>query len=137
MAAGAPYVCELDADDEGPVRQRLPAHPPMDVPDEGTRVQLARVKIARQPSLAPRPQLPHPRGQHGSRDARDAALHLAEAPAPAEELPHDEKRPPLAEKIQGARNRAELTVALHVRTISRLRPPRGADFVPRPRRARP
>src|SRR5262249_56518586 len=59
-------------------------------------------------------QLAEPRGQHGPRDARDAALHLAEAPAPAEELPHDEKRPPLAEKIQRARNRAELTVALHV-----------------------
>ena len=81
-------------------------------------------------------QLAQPGGQHGARDAWDAALHLAETSAPAEQLAHDEERPSLTEQIQGPRDRAELTVRFHGWTIPRRHLPRGADFVPRPASAR-
>jgi len=69
--------------------------------------------------------------EHGARDARDPALDLPEPAASAQQLAHDEERPPLPEQIEGARHRAELPVALHAPTITRSPPWRSTDFVPK------
>src|SRR5215470_4373521 len=47
------YVRELDAHDERLRRERVTAHPAMDVPDQRPRIELARAQLARQPPLAP------------------------------------------------------------------------------------
>jgi hypothetical protein len=57
------HVGELDANHEGLLREGFPPYPPVDVPDESAHVQLSWVKLAREPSLAPRAQLADDRRQ--------------------------------------------------------------------------
>src|SRR5947208_10505115 len=51
------------------------------------------------------------RREHVCRNSRQAVEQVAIALRPGEQLPDDEQRPPLADGVQGARNRAELAIA--------------------------
>jgi predicted small metal-binding protein len=109
---------------------RQPALPPRaQLAHHGGQLQAGlRQPVLRAAALA---TLEHPRidqraqarREHRARNARDTAMDHAEAAAAAEQLAHDEQRPPLAEQVEGARHRAELTVGLHARTIRRPRGP--------------
>src|SRR5215469_16081681 len=61
-----------------------------------------------------------PLGQQRGRDAGRALPDLAEGPAAVEQVPDDDRRPPLREQLRGARDRAELTVGPHASSVTRM-----------------
>ena len=62
MTTGVPtHVGELDADNEGLLRKGVPPYPAVDIPDQRAHIQLIRVKIAREPPLAPGAELANDR----------------------------------------------------------------------------
>lgn len=75
-----------------------------------------------------------PLGQHRARHPGDAAPDVVEAPAAAEKLAHDEKRPAAAQRLVRARHRTELTVSAHAKTVARGRLARRSGFRTRPSR---
>src|SRR6516225_3808738 len=60
-----------------------------------------------------------PLGQQRGRDAGRALPDLAEGPAAVEQVPDDDRRPPLREQLRGARDRAELAVGPHASSVAR------------------
>ena len=62
-------------------------------------------------------QRSQPLGQEGTRDAGQPSLQLAEPMAPGQQLAQDQRRPALGEHLGAERDRAELAIASHVRSL--------------------
>src|SRR5262245_34041190 len=59
VPARSAHVSELDPDDDRLLGERVPTNPAMDVPEERAWVQLAHLRLTREPPLAPRTEVAH------------------------------------------------------------------------------
>jgi len=72
-------------------------------------------------------QRSQPLGQEGTRDAGQPSLQLAEPMAPGQQLAQDQRCPALGEHLGAQRDRAELAIAPHARSLGRS--PRPVKFI--------